>query len=67
MTRMREFLRLARRLGWRAERTGRDHYRLTHPDARRAVYTGSTPSCRRAWRNALAAMRRALRGREDRP
>jgi hypothetical protein len=67
MTRMREFLRLARRLGWRAERTGRDHFRLVHPDARRPVYCASTPGCGRGFRNALAEMRRALRVREDRP
>jgi predicted RNA binding protein YcfA (HicA-like mRNA interferase family) len=48
------------RLGWRTERTRGGHLRCAHPRAAHYVYTASTPSDYRAWKNLQAAMKRAL-------
>jgi predicted RNA binding protein YcfA (HicA-like mRNA interferase family) len=58
----RDLIREARRSGWSVTRTGGDHLKLTHPEASRPVFTGSTPSDCRAIRHARAEMRRQLRG-----
>jgi hypothetical protein len=56
----RDLIRLAERDGWSITTTNGGHLRLEHPDATGPVFTGSTPSDRRAIHNALATMRRAL-------
>jgi predicted RNA binding protein YcfA (HicA-like mRNA interferase family) len=56
----RDLLRAAKREGWQVTRTGGDHLKLTHPEARGPVITGSTPSDSRALHHTRAAMRRAL-------
>ena len=43
---------------------GGDHLRLEHPEANGPVYTGSTPSDRRALYHVRATMRRLLRQKE---
>ena len=48
------------RLGWRTESTRGGHLRCAHPRAAHYVYTASTPSGYRAWKNSQAAMKRAL-------
>jgi hypothetical protein len=60
----RDLIRAAKRDGWQISRTGGDHLKLTHPEARGPVYTGSTPSDCRAIRHARAEMRRQLRRKE---
>jgi hypothetical protein len=53
------------RNGWSVTRTGGDHLRLEHPDARGPVFTGSTPSDQRAIHRVRADMRRQLRQKES--
>jgi predicted RNA binding protein YcfA (HicA-like mRNA interferase family) len=60
----RDLLREAKRDGWSVTRTGGDHLRLEHPEARGPVFTGSTPSDHRAIRHTRAEMRRQLRRKE---
>jgi len=48
------------RLGWTDE-TGKKHVKLRSPDGR-LVILPSTPSDTRAWRNAVAKLRRVERG-----
>lgn len=57
----RELVRLAERDGWRVSTTGSNHLRLEHPQASGPVFTGSTPSDRRALHNARAMMKRVMR------
>lgn len=47
--------------GWIATRTGKNHFRLSHPDAHRDVITSGTPSDHRATENLRHQCRRALR------
>jgi hypothetical protein len=56
----RDLIRQAKRDGWTVTTTNGGHLRLEHPEASMPIFTGSTPSCPRAFRNALAAMKRAL-------
>jgi hypothetical protein len=60
----RDLIREARRSGWLVTCTGGDHLRLEHPEARRPVFTRSTPSDYRGIRHARAEMRRQLRRKE---
>lgn len=53
----RELVRLARDLGWSAELTRGGHVRLVKPGCG-PVFVASTPSDRRAHRNALATLKR---------
>ena len=46
--------------GWTVAACGSGHWRLSHPDASRAVIIPATPSCSRWHLNALAEMRRVL-------
>ena len=57
---LRDLLDDTRSRGWSATMTNRGHWRLRHP-AGAIVFTGSTPSCPRAVKNAAAALRRAER------
>jgi hypothetical protein len=58
---VRDLNRLAALHGFgRAERTGGGHLRFRHVSGA-VVYTGSTPSDRRSWRNAVAMLRRTAR------
>lgn len=61
MTRQREFLRMARRLGWTAQPTNGGHLRLRHPESDTPIIASSTPGGGRWRQNALAQLRRALR------
>jgi hypothetical protein len=65
MTRRRELLRMARRLGWTAEATNGGHVRLTHPQSDKPVIAAATPRGGRWRRNALAQLRRADRPASD--
>ncbi|WP_036796895.1 hypothetical protein [Leisingera caerulea] len=47
--------------GWSAERTGKNHFKLTHPLAGKSVIASGTPSDRRASVNLVAECKRALR------
>ena len=51
----RDLIRTAKRDGWQISRTGGDHLKLTHPEASGPVFTGSTPSDRRALRARAAS------------
>ncbi|WP_411839607.1 hypothetical protein [Paracoccus sp. ME4] len=46
--------------GWSASRTGKNHFRLSHPLAHRDVITSGTPSDHRAAENLKSQCRRAL-------
>jgi hypothetical protein len=61
MSRQREFLKEAQRMGWRAERTRGGHLRWRKAGVPTPIITASTPSCYRAYQNALASLRRAER------
>lgn len=57
---MAKYARRAAQSGWRVERCKRSHHwRFLSPDGVTQLYTGGTPSDWRAWRNFLAAMKRA--------
>jgi hypothetical protein len=56
-----EFLKEARKLGWEAERTRSGHLRVRKRGIPMPIITTSTPSCHRAYQNALASLRRAER------
>ncbi|MEY8802115.1 hypothetical protein AB9K35_17700 [Leisingera sp. XS_AS12] len=47
--------------GWSAERTGKNHFKLSHPLAGKSVIASGTPSDRRACVNLVAECKRALR------
>lgn len=47
--------------GWTAERTGKNHLKLSHPEAGQTVIASGTPSNYRASANLTAQCRRALR------
>ena len=57
---LRQLFRMARARGWVIERTRSDHWKLLHPPTGAIVFTGSTPSCPRAVRNAEAPTRLRL-------
>ena len=61
----RDLIRAAKRDGWQISRNGGDHLKLTHPEATGPVFTGSTPSDRRALYHARAAMRRVRRPKAE--
>jgi predicted RNA binding protein YcfA (HicA-like mRNA interferase family) len=61
----RDLIREAKRDGWSVRRTGGDHLRLEHPEASGPVFTGSTPSDRRALHHARAAMKRVRRPKTE--
>jgi len=52
---------LAKRHGWRMERSAGGHLRLRHTGTGRSVFAASTPSDHRAIMNVAAEMRRAIR------
>ena len=51
--------------GWEAIKTNGNHIKLTHKSAGYAVYTSSTPSNHRAYKNVQSECRRALRSRPE--
>jgi predicted RNA binding protein YcfA (HicA-like mRNA interferase family) len=62
----REFIRRAEREGWSFAKRRFGHLELRHPQATDVLIAPSSPSCPRAFKNAKAAMRRAL-PREPKP
>lgn len=48
------------REGWTAEKTESNHIRWKHPKGA-LVFSASTPSDHRAWRNTIGELRRATR------
>ena len=52
-----------RRQGFQVERTQNGHYRITVPGRPGMVFTGGTPSDRRAWLNTQRDLRKTF-GRE---
>jgi hypothetical protein len=59
----RPLIRAAVAQGWRVGRRTKHGLRLLSPDGRAVVTLANSPSDFRAWRNTLAALRRAgLRG-----
>lgn len=60
MKEQRTFIRSAERKGWTVSYTKAGHIKLSRPGVR-PVYAAGTPSDRRAWKNALCEMRRAVR------
>ncbi|ETX13537.1 hypothetical protein OCH239_09670 [Roseivivax halodurans JCM 10272] len=53
--------------GWNADRTGKNHIRLTHPGAASPVIASGTPSSARSALKVRAQCRRALRQAMDAP
>jgi hypothetical protein len=47
--------------GWSAKKTSNGHIKLTHKDASYPVYTSSTPSNHRSYKNMLSDCKRSLR------
>jgi len=54
----------AQALGWAVQRTRGGHLKFVRPGYRTRFFS-STPSDHRAWRNALADLRRATRGHQE--
>lgn len=55
---------LAQLPGWSVDTT-RGHLKLTHDASASVVFTSKTPSCSRAYKNALAKCRRVEKENED--
>lgn len=53
-------IREAEAAGWIVDRTSKGHLRFVHPEASKFVVTAYTPSDWRSYKNARAAMKRAL-------
>jgi len=53
--------RALERAGYSIARTGRGHLKIEHPAMAGPVFTGSTPSDRRALANATAMLKRRIR------
>jgi len=56
---LRKIIKTAKEQGWLVEKTKNSHVRFCPPDkSRRAVYTGSTPSDKRAFTNLIKDLER---------
>jgi hypothetical protein len=61
-TEMREEIRALQANGWSVTKTAGGHWRCTHPDVERPLFTSGSPSDWRSVKNFRAEVKRALRG-----
>jgi hypothetical protein len=64
---MRELARLADDAGFTVTKTRKNHHRVTNPEGRTVAVFPNTPSDRRAYLNARAVLRRAIKEKGGRP
>jgi predicted RNA binding protein YcfA (HicA-like mRNA interferase family) len=57
----REIKKFAKTNGWSVEQANNGHYKLKHPDIKRAVFVSSTPSCKYAFNQAVAEISKEMR------